>query len=258
MDRGQTPCSARSPTSRTSTPHKRLDRARGRDPLGTGVASVHADRVELDDGTTHPHPHRRLGRRRVGGCDRRRTRAADRPRRTDLTYSRTSPSTDFPGVYAVGDVANIPGSRRHDAAPARLGRPAGRQLGRGRTSCASCRGEPHEAVPLQGQGHHGDDRPQRRRRRGRQAPAPGRGPDRVRRLARRPRHRCSAARTARPTPSSPGPGTTSTATTPPPSRRPPTPKRIAWGDDDADVPHISSTDRRTTPTASRTEEGPRT
>ena len=43
----------------------------------------------------------------------------------------------FPGVYAVGDVANIPGTRRHHAAPARLGRAAVRGRGRRRTSCAS-------------------------------------------------------------------------------------------------------------------------
>ena len=93
-----------------------------------------------------PHPDRGLGRRRVGRCDRRGRRAAAPGAAGGSTCSPTSPSTGFPGVYAVGDVANIPDRERYDAPPARLGRPAVRGLGRARTSCASGAGA--DATPF--------------------------------------------------------------------------------------------------------------
>jgi NADH dehydrogenase len=89
--------------------HKRLTKHGAEIRLETGVASVHADRVELDDGSTIPTrtvvwgggesaaaivaasglPTGRGGRIEV---------------RPDLTVD------GFPGVYAIGDVANVPGS----------------------------------------------------------------------------------------------------------------------------------------------------
>ncbi len=98
----------------------------------------------------------------------------------------------FPGVYAVGDVANIPGS--DGTTLPQLGSVA-QQAGvwAAANILRERRGDETDAVPLQGQGDHGDDRPQRGCRRGRQAAARGRGPDRVRRVAgcaREPAQRC--------------------------------------------------------------------
>ena len=56
--------------------------------------------------------------------------------RPDLTVE------GFPGVYAVGDVANIPDADGADTPPTRLRRPAVRSLGRTRTSCANARRPP--------------------------------------------------------------------------------------------------------------------
>jgi len=87
--------------------HKRLTKHGAEIRLETGVASVHADRVELDDGTTIPT-------RTVvwGGGESAAAIAAGsglptgRGGRIDVEPELTVGG--FPGVYAIGDVANIP------------------------------------------------------------------------------------------------------------------------------------------------------
>jgi NADH dehydrogenase len=89
--------------------HKRLTKHGAEIRLETGVASVHADRVVLDDGTTIPT-------RTVvwGGGESAAAIAAGsglptgRGGRIDVRPELTVDG--FPGVYAIGDVANIPGS----------------------------------------------------------------------------------------------------------------------------------------------------
>ena len=69
-----------------------------------------------------------------------------------------------PEVFPVGDIAWITDTKTEQgAAAARLGRAAGRRAGR-REHRAPRRGQGDEAVRVQGQGHDGDDRPQRGRR----------------------------------------------------------------------------------------------
>ena len=75
-----------------------------------------------------------------------------------------------PGVYAVGDVANIPAPDggalpQLGSVALQSGRLGGRQHPRRRRRQAA------QAVPLPRQGHHGDDRPRRRGRRGRASTA---------------------------------------------------------------------------------------
>ena len=64
----------------------------------------------------------------------------------------------FPRVYAVGDVANIPGP---DGEPLpQLGSVALQSgVWAAKNLLADFAGASSAAVPLQGQGHHGDDRP---------------------------------------------------------------------------------------------------
>jgi NADH dehydrogenase len=89
--------------------HKRLTKHGAEIRLGTGVASVHADRVELDDASTIPT-------RTVvwGGGESAAAIVAGsglptgRGGRIDVQPELTVDG--FPGVYAVGDVANVPGS----------------------------------------------------------------------------------------------------------------------------------------------------
>ncbi len=73
---------------------------------------------------------------------------------TDLTVD------GFPGVYAVGDVANILDDDGGSAAAARQRRTAGGRLGRGQHP-GRCLRLGSDPVPLPRQGHHGDDRPPR-------------------------------------------------------------------------------------------------
>ncbi len=89
--------------------HKRLRKHGAEIRLETGVASVHADRVELDDGTTIPTRTVVWG----GGESAAAIAGAGglptgRGGRIDVQPDLTVEG--FPGVYAVGDVANIPDS----------------------------------------------------------------------------------------------------------------------------------------------------
>ena len=64
----------------------------------------------------------------------------------------------FPRVYAIGDVANIPGPDGAAAAAARLRGAPERPVGR-EEPARRVRREAAAAVQVQGQGNHGDDRP---------------------------------------------------------------------------------------------------
>ena len=90
--------------------HEKLTRAGANVRLGAGVAGVYADRVELDDGTALP------ARTVVwGGGESASDIARDagpspgRGGRIDVTPELAVEG--FPGVYAVGDVANIPSAQ---------------------------------------------------------------------------------------------------------------------------------------------------
>lgn len=95
--------------------HRHLTEAGVELRLGTGVAAVHADRVELDDGTTLPTAtviwaggeSASLIAQAAGESTGRGGRIDVRP---DLGVE------GFPGVWAVGDVANIPSGPK-DGAP---------------------------------------------------------------------------------------------------------------------------------------------
>ena len=65
--------------------------------------------------TTHPGAHRGVGRWGIGLGRRADGRAGPRAAADGSTSGPTSPSTAIPGVYAVGDVANIPSG--DDGAP---------------------------------------------------------------------------------------------------------------------------------------------
>ena len=108
VDRGKALLGAFSEKSHAYA-HKKLAKHGAEIRLQTGVASVHADRVELDDGTTIPT-------RTVvwGGGESAAAIVASsglptgRGGRVDVRPDLTVEG--FPGVYAVGDVANIPAS----------------------------------------------------------------------------------------------------------------------------------------------------
>jgi NADH dehydrogenase len=106
VDRGKALLGAFSEKSH-SYAHKKLTKHGAEIRLETGVASVHADRVELDDGTTIPTRTVVWGGGEsaaaiagVGGLP------TGRGGRIDVQPDLTVEG--FPGVYAVGDVANIP------------------------------------------------------------------------------------------------------------------------------------------------------
>ena len=102
---------------------------RGRAPLGdVGEGDRTGPRGAVgrfDD----PHALRHLGRRLEGGSARRHlgpqagTRRADRRRKPDLTVA------DHPGIYAVGDIANIARCAGSPVPAAGIGRVAGRKRG---------------------------------------------------------------------------------------------------------------------------------
>ncbi len=110
VDRGSNLLGAFSPKSHKYA-HKRLTRQGAEPRLGTGVASVHADRVELDDGTS-------IRTRTViwGGGE----SAAPVVQATDGLKTGRGGRVDvlpdltvdgLPHVYAVGDAANIPSTQ---------------------------------------------------------------------------------------------------------------------------------------------------
>ena len=151
--------------------------------LGVGITAVHPDKVELDDGTA-------IATRTVvwGGGE----SASAIANAAGPTPGRGGRLDVRPDLSVAGYPAYVRGRRRRQrpvrrrpayAAPARLGGPTIRKMGRAEHRPGASR-QAHQTLHLQGQGHHGHDRPQRRRRRGRQASPPGRGPGRLRRLAR--------------------------------------------------------------------------
>ena len=108
VDRGKALLGAFSDKSHAYA-HQKLTKHGAEIRLETGVASVHGDRVELDDGTTIPT------RTVVWGGGESAAAIAGaaglptgRGGRVDLQRDLTVDG--FPGVYAVGDVANIPDS----------------------------------------------------------------------------------------------------------------------------------------------------
>ena len=187
--------------------------------LGAGVSAVHPDRVELTDGS-------RIRTRTVvwGGGESAAELAADcgpepgRGGRLDVQSDLGVPG--FPGAYAVGDVANIPDA---SGVPLpQLGSVA-QQSGIWAADNIMREKAGRPTKPFQYKDKGIMAMIGRNAAVARSASAGTRWTDR----SRSPRGSastppCSVARTARPTPSSAGPGTTSTATTPPPSRSRPT------------------------------------
>ena len=154
--------------------------------LGIGVNEVDTPTGRPQRRHGDPDPLRRLGRRHPGPDARRRHRAAPGPRRPprraepDLTVEGSptcTPSATSP-TSPTTTARCCPSSGRWRC------RPGG---GRRRTSSPTSTGKPRDALPLQGQGHHGDDRRRRRGRRdGHASPRAARA-RRVRRVARRAR-----------------------------------------------------------------------
>ena len=151
--------------------------------LGTGVKEVRKGKVILSDDTEI------LTRTVIWGGG---IQAAPIAANAGLPTGRggrlaTEPDLTVEGherVYVIGDIADDPRSRRQRPAPARLGGPAVGALG-GREHPRRHRRQAPQALPLQGQGHHGDDRRRRRDRRDGQAPPRAPWPCRLRRVARR-------------------------------------------------------------------------
>ena len=109
--------------------HKHLDKAGVDLRLGAGVKEVHADAVDLDDGTRLPT--RTViwaGGESASAIAQSAGPATGRGGRIDVRPDLGVEG--YPGVWAVGDVANIPSGRRGaDAAAARVRRAAVRALG---------------------------------------------------------------------------------------------------------------------------------
>ena len=164
-----TSCSTDSPTERTEYASKVLTERGVTLRLGTGVKEVAADHVVLSDGTT-------IKTRCVawaGGLMAAAPAAASglpqgRGGRIDVGPDLTVEGA--PGVYVIGDMANIPGP--DGQAFPQLGSVA-LQSGQcvAKNILAEIAGEAAQDVRLQRQGHHGDDRARRGGGRGRQAPS---------------------------------------------------------------------------------------
>ncbi len=150
--------------------------------LGTGVEEVGPGHVALSDGSRIPTRTVIWGGgiapaplAAVSGL------ATGRGGRVDVEPDLTV--AGYPGVYVLGDLANIPGP---DGAPLpQLGSVA---LQSGRWAAgnivAGIAGKRAQALPLQGQGDHGDDRPQFGRGGGRQGAPRGRWDGRLPDVAR--------------------------------------------------------------------------
>ena len=174
---------------------KKLTEAGAEVRLGTEIAAVYPDRVGLDDGSVIP------ARTVVwGGGESAAAIAGNagptpgRGGRLDVRPDLTVPG--YPRCLRRGRRGEHSIScRRASTPPARLGGPAVGKV---------CRTQHHPRVtgravstlPLQGQGHHGDDRSQRGGGRGGQTSPSGRGSPRLRGLARRTRN--AAQRRAQP------------------------------------------------------------
>ena len=153
--------------------------------LGTSVTHVGEGEVGLSDGTTIP-THCVIWGGGLMAAPLAETSGSDRAAAAGSTSSRTSPFSEFPNVYAIGDFANIPTS---EGGPfPQLGSVA-LQAGAvgGEEHPGRHRGQASQGVPLPRQGHHGDDRQERGRRRGRRAPPRAARRHRVQRVAGRPR-----------------------------------------------------------------------
>ena len=153
--------------------------------LGTAVTEVGPGHVVLGDGS-------RLATRCVvwgGGIMAPPLAAASglpRGRGGRIEVQADLTVADLPGVYAVGDVANIPGPDGH--AHPQLGSVALQSGERGGGQRARRRrGRGARPVPLPRQGHHGHDREGRGHRRGGAAPPRAPRRDRLLRLAGRAR-----------------------------------------------------------------------
>ena len=126
----------RSPTSPTSTRCDKLTEKGVQITFGVAVSAVQADSVTLSDGSTVPTD-TVIWAGGISGAP-----LVDltgiptgRGGRIDVAADLTVPG--HPGVYAIGDVANIPGPDGHAAAPARLGGRSSPAGGRPRTSSPS-------------------------------------------------------------------------------------------------------------------------
>ena len=104
------------------------------------------------------------------------------------TSSRTSPSRASPACTPSATSPTSPTPTGDDAPPARLGRPAVRAPGLRRTSSASCAESRTKPFHYKDKGIMAMIGRNAAVAEVGQAPPRGRGPDRVRRLARRPRH----------------------------------------------------------------------
>ena len=153
--------------------------------LGVSAKEIAADHVTLSDGTTlKTHLTVWGGGLMAAPLSAQSGVSPGRGGRLDVQPDLTVEGS--PGVYALGDFANIP-SGNDDALP-QLGSVA-QQAGdwAAQNILAGMEGKLGQALPLQGQGNHGDDRPEGGGRRGRRAPTRAARPDRLRRLARRAR-----------------------------------------------------------------------
>ena len=109
---------------------------------------------------------RRLGRRPEGRADREARRGWRRAGAGGSTSDPDLAVAGFPGVYVVGDIANIPDTKAgQDASATRVRRDAERRARR-QDIRAAIDGKSAQAVPLPRQGHDGDDRPRGGRRAG--------------------------------------------------------------------------------------------
>ena len=129
--------------------------------MGVGVKEVSPDQVMLSDGDTiMTHTVVWGGGEKPADV----IGAAKLPQghggRIDVEPDLTV--ADYPQVYVLGDAANIAGADGNPS-PAGIRRSTIGSVGRAQHTRRDRR-QTTQTVPLQGQGHYGHDRPQRRRR----------------------------------------------------------------------------------------------